>query len=63
MIKREWMKWAAAVVLSLGGTLPGMAAETPASLAGVKLVAADEVKAMLDAGVPVIDTRVAAEYT
>jgi rhodanese-related sulfurtransferase len=38
------------------------AAETPTTLAGVKTVSADEVKKMLDAGVPVIDTRVAAEY-
>jgi rhodanese-related sulfurtransferase len=62
MIKREWMRWAAALVLgaALGGT--AMAAETPASLAGVKVVTADEVKKMLDAGVPVIDTRVAAEF-
>ncbi|MGY4827921.1 rhodanese-like domain-containing protein [Sphaerotilaceae bacterium SBD11-9] len=63
MIKREWMKWAAAMVLSLGAALPSQAAETPASLAGVKVVGADEVKTMLDAGVPVIDTRVAAEYS
>ena len=39
-----------------------LAAETPASLAGVTVVAADQVKKMLDAGVAVIDTRVAAEY-
>lgn len=44
-------------------TLAGaQAAETPATLAGAKLVSAEEVKKMLDAGVPVIDTRVAAEY-
>lgn len=62
MIKRDWMKWASALVL--GAVLAGgaVAAETPSSLAGVKLVTADEVKKMLDAGVPVIDTRVAAEF-
>jgi rhodanese-related sulfurtransferase len=36
--------------------------ETPATLTGVTLVTADKVKAMLDSGVPVIDTRVANEY-
>ena len=39
-----------------------LAAETPAALPGVKVVTAEEVKKMLDSGVPVIDTRVAAEY-
>ena len=34
----------------------------PTSLAGVKNVSAEEVKKLLDAGVPVFDTRVAAEY-
>ena len=62
MIKREWMKWAAALVLGLGASLSGLAAETPSSLAGVKNVSAEEVKKMLDAGVPVFDTRVAAEF-
>ena len=41
---------------------PAHAAETPSKLAGVKIVPADEVKKLLDGGVPVIDTRVAAEY-
>ena len=62
MINRAWKAWTAALVLSLGAALPAFAAETPAALAGVKLVSADEVKKMLDSGVPVIDTRVAAEY-
>jgi rhodanese-related sulfurtransferase len=62
MIKRDLMKWAAAALLGLAAALPAAASETPASLAGVKNVGADEVKKMLDAGVPVIDTRVAAEY-
>jgi rhodanese-related sulfurtransferase len=62
MLKREWMKWAAAGVLGLGLSLPTLASESPATLAGVKVVNAEEVKKMLDAGVPVIDTRVAAEY-
>jgi rhodanese-related sulfurtransferase len=62
VIKREVIKWAAAALLGLAAALPAAAAETPASLAGVKNVSADEVKKLLDAGVPVIDTRVATEY-
>lgn len=41
---------------------PTWAAETPTTLTGVKVVGADEVKKLLDSGVPVIDTRVAAEF-
>jgi rhodanese-related sulfurtransferase len=48
--------------LGLGAALSAQAAETPATLAGVKNVGAEEVKKLLEAGVPVIDTRVAAEY-
>ena len=63
MNKRTWMmKLAAAVAFGFVASLPAIAAETPATLAGVKVVSAEEVKKMLDAGVPVIDTRVAAEY-
>lgn len=62
MFKRELMKWAAVMVLSLGASAPTWAAETPATLAGAKVLTAEEVKKMLDSGVPVIDTRVAAEY-
>jgi rhodanese-related sulfurtransferase len=62
MLRREWFKWAAAVVLGLGASLPVVASETPATLAGVRVVGAEEVRKMLDSGVPVIDTRVAAEY-
>lgn len=62
MLKREWMKLATAMVIGCGAALPALAAETPAALAGVKNVSAEEVKKLLDAGVPVIDTRVAAEY-
>ncbi len=52
----------AAALLSFFLALPASANETPASLAGVKVVSADEVKKLLDAGTPVIDTRVAAEF-
>jgi rhodanese-related sulfurtransferase len=62
MKKREWMKWMMAVVLGSAATLPAWSAETPASLAGVKLVTAEEAKKLQDGGVPMIDTRVAAEY-
>lgn len=37
-------------------------ADTPSALDGTTLVTADKVKALLDAGTPVIDTRVAQEY-
>ena len=62
MLKREWMKWTAVLVLGMGAAMPVLAADTPASLAGVKLVTADEAKKLQDSGVPLIDTRVAAEY-
>lgn len=39
-----------------------IASESPATLAGTTLVNAEKVKALLDSGVPVIDTRVANEY-
>ncbi len=62
MFNRTLKTWAAALVLGFSASLPAHAAETPTTLAGVKTVSADEVKKLLDAGVPVIDTRVAAEY-
>jgi len=62
MNKRAWMKWAAAALIGVGFALPSLANETPATLAGTKVVGAEEVKKLLDAGVPVIDTRVAAEF-
>ncbi len=62
MFKRDWIKWTAALMLGAGLALPALAAETPATLAGVKVVSADEAKKLQDGGVPMIDTRVAAEY-
>jgi len=62
MLKREWMKWAASALVGMFVSWSAVAAETPASLAGVKLVTAEEAKKMQDSGVPMIDTRVAAEY-
>lgn len=62
MLKRDCMKWATAAVVGLCVSWGAIAAETPSSLAGVKLVNADEAKKLQDSGVPMIDTRVAAEY-
>lgn len=62
MIKRELIKLVLSTLLSLGCTAQALAAETPTSLKGIRIVGAEEVKKMLDSGVPVIDTRVAAEY-
>ena len=58
LIKKAFWVAFGALTVSLA-----MAAETPAEVAGVKTVTAEEVKKMLEDGVPVIDTRVAAEYT
>src|SRR5262245_26433484 len=38
------------------------AEESPAELPGAKIVSAEQVKRMLDKGVPVVDTRVGNEY-
>ena len=40
----------------------GIAADVPASLAGVTLVTAEQARKLVDRGVPVIDTRVGNEY-
>lgn len=62
MNTRDCLKLVSAFVFTLGLSSAVVASETPATLAGTKLVKAAEVKKMLDSGVPVIDTRVAAEY-
>jgi len=62
MNKRSYLKFLSAVVLSLGAATTALAAETPATLKGTTVVNAAEVNKMLSAGVPVIDTRVAAEF-
>lgn len=62
MNKRNHLQWLIALSFGALTASAALAAETPAALAGVKSVSADEVKKMLDSGVPVIDTRVAAEY-
>lgn len=62
MDKRHWIKTATAMALALGLHGALLAEETPNSLAGVKVVSADEARKMGDSGVPLIDTRVAAEF-
>ena len=62
MLKRKALQLTAALAFGASLAFSAIAAETPKTLAGVKTVNADEVKKMLDSGVPVIDTRVAAEY-
>ena len=61
MLKRAWMKWAACALLSTAAG-PVIAAETPASLAGVTIISVDEAKKLFDSGVLMVDTRVAAEF-
>ncbi len=53
---------AALASAALAVPISALGAETPTSLSGVTVVNADQVKKMLDAGVPVIDTRVANEF-
>jgi rhodanese-related sulfurtransferase len=62
MMKRNWMKRVALAMLGVVAVSAVSAAEVPSTLNGVKVVSAEETKKMLDSGVPVIDTRVAAEY-
>jgi len=53
---------AAAAVLLWAVALCAHAQQTPETLAGVKIVKADEVQKLMQSGVPVIDTRVANEF-
>ncbi|MDD2811768.1 rhodanese-like domain-containing protein [Rhodoferax sp.] len=62
MNKRSTLKLMSALALSVGLAMPVLAADTPATLKGTTLVSAAEVKTLLGKGVPVIDTRVAAEF-
>ncbi|HMN94645.1 MAG TPA: rhodanese-like domain-containing protein [Hydrogenophaga sp.] len=62
MNKRSLMKCTAAFAFSLIAVTPVWAAETPPTLAGAKVIQAEEAKKLLDGGVPFYDTRVAAEY-
>lgn len=62
MNKRDCLKLVSVVAFLVGFSTASVAAETPAMLAGTKVVTATEVKKLQDSGVPVIDTRVATEY-
>jgi rhodanese-related sulfurtransferase len=50
------------LILGLGVLSSASAADTPDTLAGVKIVSAEEALKMSGKGVPLIDTRVATEY-
>jgi rhodanese-related sulfurtransferase len=62
MNKRKIFQWLVALSAAVCLQHSAVAAETPSSLAGVKVVSAEEAKKLQDSGVPLIDTRVAAEY-
>ena len=62
MHKRVALQWLLVACATLGLSLPAWSNETPSTLAGVKVVSAEEAKKLQDSGVPLIDTRVAAEY-
>lgn len=53
----------AAAALSFLITAPSFAATTPEKLEGVKVVTAEQARDLQAKGVPLIDTRVAAEFT
>ena len=53
----------ATTVLTLGLLAPAHAAMTPDKLDGVKVVSADQARDLQAKGAPMIDTRVAAEYS
>ena len=50
------------LILGMGVLSSASAADTPDTLAGVKIVSAEEALKMAGRGVPLIDTRVATEY-
>jgi rhodanese-related sulfurtransferase len=56
------VRFAALILLAAGFAAPSFAEDNPASLAGAKIVAAEEVQKLQAAGALLIDTRVAAEY-
>jgi rhodanese-related sulfurtransferase len=62
MNKRSYLKFLSAAALSIGLCVPALAADTPATLKGTTLVSAADVNKLLGSGVPVIDTRVSAEF-
>ncbi len=62
MNTRDCLKLVLVAALQLSFAGAALAAETPASLSGVKVVTAEEAKKLQDGGATLIDTRVAAEY-
>ena len=62
MLKRSLLKNLLVSAVVVTASAWAVAAETPATLSGVKVVSAEEAKKLQDGGVPLIDTRVAAEY-
>lgn len=62
MHKRNWMQWAGIAALGLASVTQVWAAETPTSLAGAKVITAEQAKKLHDGGTPFFDTRVSAEY-
>jgi len=61
-VRRVTLVLASARVLGCGSIAGAWAQETPTTLAGVKVVSAEQAKQMQDRAVPIIDTRVASEY-
>lgn len=57
-----WIKGSVALSLGLCLGAAAWAASTPTTLTGVKIISAEEAKKMQDAGAPIFDNRVAAEY-
>lgn len=63
MNKRNYLKFLSAIGFCMALSAPAFAAETPATLKGTTVVSAAEVNKLMSSGAPVIDTRVAAEYS
>jgi rhodanese-related sulfurtransferase len=61
-MKTSLLRYLAAATLSLAFVTTSNAAMTPEKLDGVKIVTADQARELQAKGVPLVDTRVAAEY-
>lgn len=64
-LRAHWLRQC--MVFFLGGALLALAnvakaADVPPTLAGVSVVTAEQAKQMVEAGTPIIDTRVGNEY-
>lgn len=60
MPRRGALQWIAGAMLLAAGM--AFAGDVPPTLAGVSVVSAEQARKMIEAGVPVIDTRVGNEY-